>query len=97
MPFFFFSGLQLSSQLLSDLKRASTINKAYRMRYSATEEELLQSISTPLPEQGNLYNATVIRHTQKGGSRTAFWVAGPVGPKFTVFYGNPLVNNVLKT
>lgn len=36
-------GLQLSSQLLSDLKRASTINKTYRMRYSATEEELLQS------------------------------------------------------
>ncbi|KAL9982066.1 hypothetical protein ACROYT_G010856 [Oculina patagonica] len=39
-------GLQLSSQLLSDLKRASTINKTYRMRYSATEEELLQSLST---------------------------------------------------
>lgn len=36
-------GLQLSSQLLSDLKRASTINKTYRMRYSTTEEELLQS------------------------------------------------------
>lgn len=41
----FFTGLQLSSQLLSDLKRASTINKTFRMRYSATEEELLQSLN----------------------------------------------------
>jgi len=42
-------GLQLSSQLLSDLKRASAINKTYKMRYSATEEELLQSLSNGSP------------------------------------------------
>lgn len=46
-------GLQLSSQLLSDLKRASTINKTYRMRYSATEEELLQSLTSSVPVQVN--------------------------------------------
>lgn len=49
-------GLQLSSQLLSDLKRASAINKTYRMRYSATEEELLQSLSNAVqsvPAQAN--------------------------------------------
>lgn len=44
-------GLQLTSQLLSDLKRASAINKTYRMRYSATEEELLQSLSSAPPDQ----------------------------------------------
>jgi len=43
------AGLQLSSQLLSDLKRASAINKTYKMRYSATEEELLQSLSNGSP------------------------------------------------
>ena len=53
--FICFVGLQLSSQLFSDLKRASTINKTHRMRYSATEEELLQSLSNAtqsVPAQG---------------------------------------------
>ena len=58
-----FAGLQLSSQLLSDLKRASTINKTYRMRYSATEEELLQSLSNAhiVPAKGNLPSISLLR------------------------------------
>jgi hypothetical protein len=34
-------GLQRSSQLLSELKRASTLNKAYRLSFTSPEEEEL--------------------------------------------------------
>lgn len=49
-------GVQLTSQLLSDLKRASAVNKAYRLSgFSASEEELLRTLEAARNEtaQGN--------------------------------------------
>lgn len=63
-------GLQLSSQLLSDLKRASTINKTYRMRYSATEEELLQSLSNTRSVPAQVH--CQVDHPSSGGADNSF-------------------------
>ena len=95
---YFFTGLQLSSQLLSDLKRASTINKTYRMRYSATEEELLQSLSNThsVPAQGNVLKYRLLSYTNVNqellGVECPKYVASRVTKHNNFYFCNVLIS-----
>ena len=45
------AGLRLSSQLLSDLKRSSSVNKSsYKLKFSPSEEELLKFLDAAREE-----------------------------------------------
>lgn len=65
IPTLYIAGLERSSQLLSELKRASTLNKAYRLSMSSPEEEeLLRALDAASKSNTDIPGTTYNSHSK---------------------------------